>query len=166
MVRVMPAWVVAILVAFVGLAGASIGTFANIANDRVKDLRTRMLDAADEFVTAMTRAHEAIESAALPTGLWIEIAWMDMSHAMREDRQAQVEASHAAATSAWESSRQRVPRVALLFGVDSPTAEPLEENLVVERATERLEAATTALREFSAAAHAAITGWRPVRRRD
>jgi hypothetical protein len=76
MVRVMLAWVVAILVAFVGPAGASIGTFANIANDRVKDLRTRMLDAADEFVTAVTRAYEAIESAALPTGLWIEIAWM------------------------------------------------------------------------------------------
>jgi len=71
-----------------------------------------------------------------------------------------------------------VPRIALLFGVNSPTAkaatrtddalgtalvglakayaesndpeaEPMDENLVVQRANENLEAATSALREFS-----------------
>lgn len=186
----MPAWAIALLVAFVGLASAAIGTFANIAHDRSKDLRTRMLDAADEFVTAVTRAHEVIETAALHTGAWVEIAWMEMSDAMREDRQGQSETTRATASAEWESARQRVPRIALLFGIDSPTAEaarriddalgeaivglskayaeshdpeaePLDENLVAENAIERLEAATSGLREFSSAAHAAIAGWRP-----
>lgn len=185
----MPAWLVALLVALVGF----LGVFSRIAYDRSADLRTRMLDAADDFVTAVTRAHETIESAALPTGMWVEIAWMDMSDEMREERRAKVETAHAAASSAWESSRQRVPRIALLFGVESrtaeaatrtddalgtalvglsrayaestdPEAEPLDENRVVEKATEQLEAARSALRDFSAAANVAITNWRPVRR--
>ena len=189
----MPAWSVALLVAFVGLAGASIGTFANISNDRSKDSRTRMLDAADEFVTAVTRAQEALGSAAIPTSLWVEIAWMEITDEMREDRQGKVEAAHATANSEWEGARHRVPRVALLFGVDSPTAdaarrtdealgealvglsgayaesldpvaEPVDENLILDRATERLDVATSALREFSAAAHTAISS-RPMWRR-
>jgi hypothetical protein len=188
-----PAWLVALLVALVGavfgLAGALIGTFARIAHERVADLRTRMLDAADDFVMAVTLAHEAVESAALPTGLWVEIAWMDLPEEMSEDRQARAEKAHAAASTAWEVCRQRVPRVALLFGVDSPAtkaarladkalgativalsadygrtfdseADPPAENLVVERAARRLAVATSALRTFSATAHTAIAGER------
>ena len=55
----MPSWVVALLVAFVGLTAGLVGTFARIAYDRGAELRTRMLDAADEFVTAMTAAKPA-----------------------------------------------------------------------------------------------------------
>jgi hypothetical protein len=174
---------------FVGLSGGLIGTFARIAHDRGADLRARMLDAADDFVTALIRAHEAIESAALPTGLWVEIAWMDLTDEMSQDRQGRVTEAHAVASAAWEASRQRVPRVALLFGVDStadkaarladkalgatlvglsrayaesfdPEAEPPDENLVTERASRRLGVATSALREFSVAAHTAIAGER------
>ena len=190
MVTAMPAWLVAILVAVVGFGGV----FARIAYDRGADLRTRMLDAADDFVTAVTRAHDAIESAALPTGLWVEFAWMDTPDHIRAERQDKAEAARAAASAAWETSRQRVPRISLLFGVNSPTAEaatrtdealgealvglarayaeshdpenePMDGHLVTQRATEHLEAATAELRDFSASAHAAIKGWRPAWRR-
>lgn len=185
----MPTWLVAILVAFVGLASAVFSTYARNAHERLADLRARMLDAADDFVTTFTLAHEAIDSAALPTGLWVEFSWMtDVPESIRKDRQSKVEVAHAAASSAWEGSRQRVPRVALLFGVDSPAAEaaqraddalgtalvglsqayaeswgadePLDENRVIDQARDQLEVAGSALREFSTAAHTAIAGER------
>lgn len=178
----MPAWLVALIVALVGFAGASL----RLAHDRVADLRARMLDAADDFVTALTEAHDAISTAALPTGAWVEIAWMeDLPQHIREDRTGKVDATHAAARAAWDASRQRVPRVALLFGVGSPAAEaakraddalgealvglskayaesyadePPAENVVAERAYEQLEVADFELQDFSAAAHTAIVG--------
>jgi hypothetical protein len=184
----MPAWAVALLVAFVGLATGLFTTYARNAHERLADLRARMLDAADDFVTTFTLAHEAIESAALPTGLWVEMeAYRDAPEHMREERQRKVETSRETASAKREASRQRVPRVALLFGVESPTAraakraddalgtalvglaqayseswdpdgEPMDGDRVTREANERLEVAASALREFSTAAHQAIAG--------
>jgi hypothetical protein len=111
----MPAWLVAVLVAFVGLVAGLLGTYIRIAFERSADIRTRMLDAADEFVSAMTKAQDK----ALPAQAFV-ISVVGSAESVEDwaDAQHHFEAAHAA----FDAANARLPRIRLLFGVESASS--------------------------------------------
>lgn len=119
----MPSWAVAILVAFVGLGGGLLGTFGRIAHDRESDLRSRMLDAADDFVLALEAAAESAGLASLPMMVDVRFGWQFEAGSPHQlERRAKAEAAYEAAIQAWQHADQRLPRIRLLFGVGSVAA--------------------------------------------
>jgi hypothetical protein len=144
MLRVMPSWSVALLVAFVGLAGALLGTFGRIAYDREADLRSRMLDAADDFVFAMMAAVGAAESADLPNTLNVRFGHLFSPGVLRDEHEANAIAADTEATDAWHKASQRLPRIRLLFEIDSAAAAS------AQRASDEVGKAILALAKFRA----------------
>lgn len=135
----MPGWVVALLVALVGLAGAVLGTYVRIVHERSAEIRTRMLDAADSFVTAMTSASDAFDKAQLKVGVWAHISRMPGVDELLAAREQEGAEAHDVASTAWSIARERVPRIGLLFGVDDPAA------LLAVQASDELGEAVVAL---------------------
>jgi hypothetical protein len=142
-----PSWLVAILVALVGLAAGVLGTYVRIVHERSTDIRTRMLDAADAFVTAMTAAADELGTAALRVGLWVHISRAVGVDAHLAEREGEAEAAHEEASSAWSAANQRVPRIGLLFGVDDPAA------LLAVRAADELGEAVIGLARLRSEAY-------------
>lgn len=122
----MPGWVVALLVAVVGLAAGLIGTYVRISFERGAEIRTRMLDAADDFVTAMTSAQDEVFNASLPVIGWAH-AWQGSPEGkLRSDYDDKAQEAFEAGSAAWRTANERVPRIRLLFGVDSPASSAAE----------------------------------------
>jgi hypothetical protein len=144
-----PAWLIALLVAFVGLLAGLLGTYVRIGFERGADLRTRMLDAADEFVTAMTKAQDAVSLASLRVIGWTH-AWLSAPESdRRRTTEAEAEGAYETASTLWNAAVERVPRIRLLFGVDAPAT------LAAKRATDELGAGVLMLAQIRAGEGAA-----------
>lgn len=129
----MPTWLVALIV---GLGSGVLGTFARIAHERGAELRSRMLDASDDFVTALTRARSELGLAVWPV---MHAVAARREGARDEEREAMGEAAFRAANEAFTDADARVPRLTLLFGVESAAAE------AARRASQSLGAAVVHL---------------------
>jgi hypothetical protein len=105
-----PGWLVALLVAIVGLVAGVLGTYVRIRYERGAEIRTRMLDAADEFVTAMTRAQDLTFTASLPVIGWAH-AWRGSANSpMRSKKEDDAQQDYESASAAWTAANERVPR--------------------------------------------------------
>lgn len=81
-----------------------------------------MLDAADDFVVAMMAAVEALDSADLPVNVEVRFAHLFGAGPLRDERLAAGKSASDIATDAWHQASTRLPRMRLLFGVDSDPA--------------------------------------------
>jgi len=112
----MPTWLVALIV---GLGSGLAGTFIRVAHERGAELRTRMLEAADDFVTTMTITKSDIGLAVFPT---VTAASARREGAVDPARQEAGEGAFRIANAHWTEADGHVPRITLLFGVGSDAA--------------------------------------------
>lgn len=119
-----PLWVTLVVGLGAGVLGSLLTTTLRIRHEREADLRSRMLEAADEFVAAATKANERIGTLALRRSLAEVRAGQGGN--LAAPTQADLDAlgplwDEASATLA--ETVRRLPRIRLLFGVDATAAE-------------------------------------------
>lgn len=108
-----PTWAVVLI----GLGAGLLGTLARASYERNAELRTRMLDAADDFSTGTMRALQQARNAA-GTILKDKVPLLDpQTNWYREEIHAAVDALNDEISSTFA----RLGRVHLLFGDDTPT---------------------------------------------
>jgi uncharacterized membrane protein len=115
----MPTWLVALLV---GLLSGLAGTLLRLQHERSADLRARMLEAADDFVTAFTEAREAIEKAVRTVQVQDSLANEEIPDDMRREWLDERKASISAAQDQTDALKRLQPRIELLFDRYSPAA--------------------------------------------
>lgn len=105
-----------------GVIGTVISTLLRISHERAADLRTRMLDAADDFVTAAVAAREAVDGV----DTLLSVAEFIDQQPETKDARARFQAAHEAI----DAAEIRCPRLRLLFGAMSDAAK--QANLVTD----------------------------------
>ncbi|MEX2646088.1 MAG: hypothetical protein WD249_07500 [Gaiellaceae bacterium] len=119
----MPDWLIALVSALGGgVVGTLLSTILRISYEREAELRSRMLEAADEFVRAFTAAEETIHAALVKVAPAALVAGRPMSDELREKMREEVEERRREATAAFRAASAARPRIALLFGVNSESA--------------------------------------------
>ena len=89
-------------------------------HERAAELRTRMLEAADDFVSAYTTAREALGDAAIALRSAESFLGEDVPEPLATELRDEREAAKAAAREACDALKHRSPRIALLFGEHTP----------------------------------------------
>lgn len=163
----------------VGLASGLITTLLSLSHDRAADLRTRMLDAADDFVAGFATARDAIQRAETrySTIVWL-LSLEDedaINDAYRRELAQEQKEVRTAARQAYDEVQRREPRLRLLFGTDSLTVRaatmahislsravhaldmPVKEGDVAESKREDRARTSKAIDDFSRYARSAIT---------
>jgi hypothetical protein len=118
----MPDWLLAIVVALVGLGSGLAGTLLRLSHDRATELRSRMLEAADDFVDAYTTARDATTAASGNVRTLKAFGGEDVPDQLREQWQNERDTAITAARAASDALGRRRARIRLLFGVDSLAA--------------------------------------------
>jgi hypothetical protein len=113
----MPDWLVVLVAA---LAGGFATTLVRLRHERASELRSRMLEAADEFVEAYTTAREAILAAQREVRNAASFLEEDVPADLLKKWEDQRAAAVKAAREASSALARRLPRIGLLFGVYSP----------------------------------------------
>jgi len=119
-----PLWVTLFVGLGAGVLGSLLTTTLRIRHEREADLRSRMLEAADEFVAAATKANERIGTLALRRSL-AEVRAGEGGN-LAAPAQADLDALNPLwddASASLAETLRRLPRIRLLFGVDAASAE-------------------------------------------
>jgi hypothetical protein len=115
----MPQWVLTLAVGLgAGVVGTLLSTMLRISHERGAELRSRMLEAADEFVGAASDAVSTSHRASLQT-FPLQLAGHRLSDDVADPLIEQAVASIGRAREALAEVQRRQPRIRLLFGVDS-----------------------------------------------
>jgi predicted NodU family carbamoyl transferase len=107
----MPSWIVAVIV---GVGSGLLGTLIRIAHERGTELRSRMLTAADDFILALNDADAALGNALQPL-----IDYLQGFAPDHEEEKPEALARYDASREAAQKVLNLLPRLRLLFGVDS-----------------------------------------------
>jgi hypothetical protein len=106
-----PLWQAIVLGLAAGLGGGLLGTWTRISYERTAELRTRMIEAADEFATALSKTLPVLRKArdTVDNADYVISPAGDLNPAVQEaiDEIDQV----------WDSLHERFARVQLLFGI-------------------------------------------------
>ena len=128
----MPVWVAVAI----GLGSGLAGTLVRIAYERTADLRTRMIDAADEFSTGTSRAIAAIDDfhRALDRVPVNELSKIDLAFPQQFEGELPepLDAAWLVLRDATDAVAERLARVHLLFGTPQTSpAGSVADTLVV-----------------------------------
>jgi phage baseplate assembly protein W len=102
-----------------GAAGALLTTVLRISHERAAELRTRMLEAADNFVAAAASGTDVMHRTSLKV-FPIRTFGADMSDAVARPLEKDAEVALSEAREVFGAVIRHLPRIRLLFGVDSP----------------------------------------------
>ncbi len=112
----MSVWVAALL----GFVGGLATLLLRMRHERAAELRTRMLEAADDFVSAYTTAREALRDAEINLRSAESFLSEDILEPLPKEWRDERAAADAAARAACDALKHRSPRIALLFGAHTP----------------------------------------------
>ncbi len=120
----MPDWAITLLAALVGGVIGTIGsTLLRISHERSAELRTRMLEVADEFVAAaMNAVDRAIEHDLKYSLRKLEAEARTGRPALSAEHRQEIDELWDIMSEAVRETLRRLPRIRLLFGVDSQAA--------------------------------------------
>ena len=111
------------VVILVGLGGGVLGTLnttrTNISHQREVELRSRMLEAADNYVRAVDEASRVLGSARMP--VLSGSVWVGSTSQRGVDFKENSERAKEAASAAVSNVSPFISRIRLLFGPDSAT---------------------------------------------
>jgi L-2-hydroxyglutarate oxidase LhgO len=135
-----PVWVTVLVGLASGVVGTLLSTLLRISHERAAELRSRMLEAADDYVRALDDACRLADEAGLPQ---VAASFFTHEGELASDEAAAAESAREAAVTALRTVEGLRSRIRLLYGPDSSASND------AKRAYEKVAEAVAELFRFN-----------------